>query len=68
MAAARNTNLADENNRTKASSLVDEVIYISDDKVEDLSLDTAEEDETRTDKTIKNEREKINNKDNSSLE
>ena len=40
MAAARNANLIDENNTTKALSLVDEVINISDDKVEDLTLDT----------------------------
>ena len=31
MAEARNANLADTNNTTKAPSLVDEVIYISDD-------------------------------------
>ena len=61
MAAACNANLVDENNITKAPSIVDEVIYISDDEVDDLTSDTVKEDETRTDETTKTERDKINN-------
>ena len=38
--AARNANLVNENNSTRAPELVNEVIYISDDTVEDLSSDT----------------------------
>ena len=40
---------------------MDEFIYISDDEVEDLTSDTVEEDEVRTDETINTERENINN-------
>ena len=40
---------------------MDEVIYISDDEVEDLTSDTVKEYETRKDETIKTERENINN-------
>ena len=61
MTAEWNENLVDEKNTTNAPVLVDEVIYISDDKVEDLLSDTVKEDETRTDETIKTERDKINN-------
>ena len=68
MVVARNTKMVDENNKTKAPALVDEVIYISDDEVEYLSSDTLKEDETRTDETINTERDKINNEDTSSLE
>ena len=38
--AACDANLVDENNTNKASALVDEIIYISDDEVEYLTLDT----------------------------
>ena len=65
---ACNTHLFDENSTTKAPAQVDEVIYISDDKVKYLTSDIAKEDETRTDEIIKNERYKINNKGASSLE
>ena len=68
MAVARNTKMVDENNKTKSTALVDEVIYLSDDEVEYLSSDTLKEDETRTDETINTERDKINNEDTSSLE
>ena len=61
MATACNANLVDENNTTKEQSIVDEVIYISDDEVDDLTSDTVKGDETRTDETTKTERDKINN-------
>ena len=43
MAAAQNENLVNENNTTKATALVDEVINISDDEVEDLTYDMVKE-------------------------
>ena len=52
MAATRNANLVNENSTTKALELVDEVIYISDDEVEDLTSDTAEKDEISMDETV----------------
>ena len=67
MAESHNENLVDENNTTKASALVDEVIYIYDDEVEDLTSDTVREYETRTDEIINTEIEKINNEYTSSL-
>ena len=65
MVAAHNANPLDENNTTKAPALVDKAIYISDEKVEYLTLDTLKEDETRTDEKIKTERDKINNEETS---
>ena len=47
---------------------MDEVIYIYDDEVEDLTLYMVKEYEASTDETTNTKREKINNKDNSSLE
>ena len=67
MAESQNENLVDENNTTKAPALVDELIYIYDDEVEDLTSDTVREYETRTDETINTEIEKINNEYTSSL-
>ena len=61
MVEARNENLVNENNTTKLPELVDEVIYISDGKVEDIKHDTVKEDETRTDETTKTKRDNINN-------
>ena len=58
---AQNANLVYESNTTKAPELLNEVIYISDDKVEDLTSYTKKIDETRTDETIKTEIDRINN-------
>ena len=44
---------------------MNEVIYISDDEVEDLTSDKVKEYETRMDETIKNGRDKINNEETS---
>ena len=60
--------MVDENNTPKAPALVDGVIYIFDDKVEDLTSDTVKRDETRTDEIIKTEKYKIINEQISSLE
>ena len=68
MAAVHNANLVAENNTTKALELVDEIIYIYDNEVEDLTSYTVKEDETRTDETIKTEGDNINNEYTSSLE
>ena len=68
MTATRNTNLGDENNTNKSPALVDEVIYIYDKKVKDLTSDTVKEDEARTDETINTERYRINDEETSSLE
>ena len=68
MTATRNTNLGDENNTNKSPALVDEVIYIYDKKVKDLTSDTVKEDEARTDETINTERDRINDEETSSLE
>ena len=68
MAAAHNTNLVDENNTTQAPALVHDIIYIYDNEVEELTSDTVKYDKISTDVTIKTERDKINNEENSSLE
>ena len=47
---------------------MDEVIYISDDKVEDLTSYTEKEQEDRIYETINIKREKINDKENSLLD
>ena len=54
MEAARNTHLVNTNNTTNAPGLVDDVVYISDEKVEDITSDTVMKDEISMDKIINN--------------